>query len=350
MDCYLNEDIDYIAKSQMISWSMLDEKSILITGATGLIGSQIVFALDRYNQLYDGKIKIYALARNAEKAKKMFGNQSSYVQIVVGDVTEPINIAEKVDYIIHGASMTSSKEFVDYPVETILTGMTGTDNVLRFAKEKEVKSMVYLSSLEVYGVTDPNKKSVKEDEYGYIDQMIPRSSYSEGKRMAECLCISYGHEYGVPVKIARLSQTFGPGVAYSDNRVFAQFARCVIEKSDIVLKTKGETFRNYCYIRDAITGILCVLLKGSCNETYNIANKTTGISICDMAYLVADEIAEKNINVVFDVAEDLSKFGYGPTIKIALDTQKIEQLGWKAEVGIRDAFERMIGSMRSLKC
>ena len=120
-----------------------------------------------------------------KKAKKMFGNQSSYVQIVVGDVAEPINIAEKVDYIIHGASMTSSKEFVDYPVETILTGMTGTDNVLRFAKEKEVKSMVYLSSLEVYGVTDPNKKSVKEDEYGYIDQMLPRSSYSEGKRMAE---------------------------------------------------------------------------------------------------------------------------------------------------------------------
>ena len=334
----------------MIAWNMLEGKSILITGATGLIGSQIVFALDQYNQLNDGKIKIYALVRNVEKAEKIFENHGEYVKVVVGDIRSAIAIEDEIDYIIHGASMTSSKEFVDYPVETILTGMTGTDNVLRFAREKNVKSMVYLSSLEVYGVTDPDKKSVKEAEYGYIDQLVPRSSYSEGKRMAECLCISYGHEYGVPVKIARLSQTFGPGVSYSDNRVFAQFARCAIEGENIVLKTKGETFRNYCYIRDAITGILCVLLKGKSNEAYNIANKETGINICDMAHLVADNIAQKQINVVFDIAEDLSKFGYGPTIKIALDTDKIEKLGWKAEVGIKDAFERMINSMRCSKC
>ena len=350
MDYILKEDIDYIAKSNMIAWNMLEGKSILITGATGLIGSQIVFALDQYNQLNDGKIKIYALVRNVEKAEKIFENHGEYVKVVVGDIRSAIAIEDEIDYIIHGASMTSSKEFVDYPVETILTGMTGTDNVLRFAREKNVKSMVYLSSLEVYGVTDPDKKSVKEAEYGYIDQLVPRSSYSEGKRMAECLCISYGHEYGVPVKIARLSQTFGPGVSYSDNRVFAQFARCAIDGENIVLKTKGETFRNYCYIRDAITGILCVLLKGKSNEAYNIANKETGINICDMAHLDADNIAQKQINVVFDIAEDLSKFGYGPTIKIALDTDKIEKLGWKAEVGIKDAFERMINSMRCSKC
>ena len=154
--------------------------------------------------------------------------------------------------------------------------------------------------------------------------------------MAECLCISYGHEYGVPVKIVRLSQTFGPGVSYSDNRVFAQFARCAIENQDIVLKTKGETYRNYCYIRDVVTGILCVLLKGNSNEAYNIANKDTGISICDMAHMIADDIADKKINVVFDIADDIAKLGYGPTIKISLDTDKIEQLGWKAEVGIED--------------
>lgn len=350
MDYILKEDIDYIAKSNMIAWNRLEGKSILVTGATGLIGSQIVFALDQYNHLYDGKIRIYALVRNAKKAEKIFENHSEYVKVVIGDIRSAIAIDDDIDYIIHGASMTSSKEFVDYPVETILTGMTGTDNVLCFAREKNVKSMVYLSSLEVYGVTDPDKKSVKEEEYGYINQLVPRSSYSEGKRMAECLCISYGHEYGVPVKIARLSQTFGPGVSYSDNRVFAQFARCAIEGENIVLKTKGETFRNYCYIRDAIIGILCVLLEGKANEAYNIANKETGISICDMAHLVADDIAEKKITVVFDIAEDLSKFGYGPTIKIALDTDKIEQLGWKAEVGIKDAFGRMINSMRCSKC
>lgn len=342
----MQEDIEYIAQSDMIDWDMLKGKSVLVTGATGLIGSQIVLALDRYNQLHEGRIKIYALARNEEKAARVLAGCSEYVRIILGDIKMPIDITEEIDYIIHGASMTSSKEFVDYPVETILTGMEGTDNVLRFAGSKKVKGMVYLSSLEVYGVTDPEKKSIKENEYGYIEQMAPRSSYSEGKRMAECLCISYGHEYGVPVKIVRLSQTFGPGVLYSDNRVFAQFARCAIENQDIVLKTKGETYRNYCYIRDAVTGILCVLLKGNSNEAYNIANKDTGISICDMAHMIADDIADKKINVVFDIADDIAKLGYGPTIKISLDTDKIEQLGWKAEVGLKDAFERMIQSMR----
>lgn len=345
----MQEDIEYIAQSDMIDWDMLKGKSVFVTGATGLIGSQIVLALDRYNQLHEGRIKIYALARNEEKAARVLAGCSEYVRIILGDIKMPIDITEEIDYIIHGASMTSSKEFVDYPVETILTGMEGTDNVLRFADSKKVKGMVYLSSLEVYGVTDPEKKSIKENEYGYIEQMVPRSSYSEGKRMAECLCISYGHEYGVPVKIVRLSQTFGPGVSYSDNRVFAQFARCAIENQDIVLKTKGETYRNYCYIRDAVTGILCVLLKGNSNEAYNIANKDTGISICDMAHMIADDIADKKINVVFDIADDIAKLGYGPTIKISLDTDKIEQLGWKAEVGLKDAFERMIQSMRCSK-
>lgn len=347
MDHILLEDIEYIANSADIAWDRLRNKAVLITGASGLIGSQIVFALDKYNQLYDGEIRIYALVRNIGKAEKLFRDCTGFVHTVTGDIQADIDIEDDIDYIIHGASMTSSRDFVDYPVETILTGMNGTDNVLKFARNKKVESMVYLSSLEVYGVTDPDKMSIREDEYGYIDQLVPRSSYSEGKRMAECLCISYGNEYNVPVKIARLSQTFGPGVSYGDNRVFAQFARCAIEEKDIVLKTKGETYRNYCYIRDAVMGILCVLLKGRDCEAYNIANKATGISICEMAKLVAHDIAKDKIQVVFDIADDISKLGYGPTIKIALDTAKIEELGWKAEVNLKDSFERMIQSMKS---
>ena len=271
------------------------------------------------------------------------------MNIVIGDIRDSIDIKDEIDYIIHGASMTSSKAFVDFPVETIRTALEGTDNVLEFAKVKKIKSMVYLSSLEVYGVTDPDKKSIRESEYGYIDQLVSRSSYSEGKRMAECLCISYGNEYGVPVKIARLAQTFGPGVSYEDNRVFAQFARSAIEEKDIVLKTKGETYRNYCYTRDAIKGILCVLLKGQNNEAYNIANRETGITICNMAELIAHDIAEDKIKVIFDIADDSSRLGYGPTIKVALNTEKLERLGWKAEVDLKSAYERMIQSMRGRK-
>ena len=289
------------------------------------------------------------MARNQEKAEKIFKDYKEYVCVVFGNVRNKIVVDENIDYIIHGASITGSKEFVDFPVETVYTGIDGTKNVLEFAKEKKIKGMVYLSSLEVYGITDPDKKSIQEHEYGYIEQMLPRSSYSEGKRMAECLCVAYGHEYGIPVKVARLAQTFGPGVSYADNRVFAQFARCAIEENDIVLKTKGETYRNYCYVRDAITGIFCVLTHGKINEAYNIANKKTGISICDMAHMVSEKIAKNKIKVVFDLGDDLAKLGYGPTIKIALDTSKLEKLGWKAEIGLEEAFARMIESMKETR-
>ena len=350
MNKILLEDIEYIADSDMVSWDKYAGKSIFITGATGLIGSQIVMAMDKYNELHSGNITIYALARNREKAEKLFAECTDKVQIVVGDMTGKIDIAGDVDYVVHGASMTSSKDFVDLPVETIMTGINGTNNILSFAKDKNVKGFIYLSSLEAYGVTDPDKKTILETDSGYINQLVPRSSYSEGKRMAECLCISYASEYGVPVKIARLCQTFGTGVVYSDNRVFAQFAKSSIEGRDIVLKTTGETYRNYCYTRDAVTGILKVLADGETAEVYNIANPDTGISICDMAKMVADKISEGRIKVVCDIAEDASKLGYGPTIKISLDTTKLEGLGWKAEVGLEDSFRRMIEYMESTKC
>ena len=349
MNKILLEDITNIANSKMVAWDKLEGKSIFVTGATGLIGSQIVFGIDQHNKLYGTNIKTYALARNPEKAAKLFGECSENVITVVGDMCSPYSIEGDVDYIVHGASMTSSKDFVEKAVETILTGINSTANILNFAREKKVSGFVYLSSLEAYGVTDPNLKSVKETDYGFIDQLSPRSSYSEGKRMAECLCASYASEYGVPAKIVRLCQTFGAGVDYSDNRVFAQFAKSAIEGKDIILKTKGETYRNYCYTSDAVTGILCALLDGNVAEAYNIANPATGISIADMAKLVADKLSDGKIKVCFDIAEDVTKLGYGPTIKVALDTTKLEALGWKASVDLEETFRRTIEYMKDTK-
>ena len=181
MNHILQEDIEYIAMSKSIEWKELENKSVLVTGATGLIGSQIIMALDEHNKSNKNPITIYAYARNEEKARKKFEDCTTYVKIVIGDICDDIKIDKPIDYIIHGASITGSKQFVDCPVETIMTGIEGTKNILEFAREKQIKEMVYLSSLEVYGVTDFSLKSVKEDQYGYIEQLSPRSSYSEGK-------------------------------------------------------------------------------------------------------------------------------------------------------------------------
>ena len=343
----LQADLDALMSDDSISWDKLKGKSVFVTGATGLIGGQVVLALLNANAEKNLGMKIYAMVRNVEKADKLFGYADKNVlSYVVQDVMSEVNLSEKVDYIIHGASMTSSKDFVDFPVETIKTAIGGTENILKFAKEKDISGMVYLSSLEIYGVVDFSIEKVYENMSGVIDCMSVRSSYSEGKRMVECLCASYASEYGIPVKVARLCQTFGPGVLYSDNRVFAQFARSIIEGKDIVLKTDGSTERNYCYIRDAVSAILTILLDGNSGEAYNVANKDTLISIRGMAEMLIENYPESGTKLVFDIAEDITKLGYNPKVKMNLATDKLEALGWKAQVGLEEMFRNLIISMK----
>lgn len=321
------EDINNIIKN--FDMSVFEGKTVLVTGATGLLGKLCVKSL-----LLSGfNTQVIALVRNKEKAEHIFGD-TKRLTFLVQDINQRIQTERRVDYIIHTASTTSSQDFVEKPVETIYTALNGTRNVLEFAKNKKIIGMVYLSSLEVYGV--PQKEDIKEDDYGFIDILNPRSSYSEGKKMSETLCISYGSEYGVPVKIARLSQTFGAGVSKADNRVFAQFAKAVINKENIILHTKGETKRNYCYTTDAIRGIFTVLTKGEKNNAYNVANKNTYISIADMAKSLEND----KTKVVFEI--DNVNRGYNPTVKICLNTEKLESLGWQAKVNLEEMFERTI--------
>lgn len=343
-DKVLQQDFDEIVESAT-PFHELSGKKIFVTGATGLIGSQFIKTLACYNRKKNADIKIIAFVRSEEKAKKVFGNIPG-ITIVKGNISDKIDYSCDVDYIIHGASATSSKFFVECPVETIKTAIDGTVSVLEFAKEKNVKGFVYLSSLEVYGTPLENAGMITENDYGYIDQLNIRSSYSEGKRMVECLCCSYASEYGIPVKIARLSQTFGAGVEYNDGRVFAEFARCAIEKKDIVLHTQGNTVRSYCYTTDAVSAITYILLKGNTGEAYNITNMNTACSIKEMAQLVCNTFKDAQISVKIDIPENIASFGYNPEMIIRLDSTKLEQLGWKAEIHLEEMFRRLVASMK----
>lgn len=309
--------------------SVFDGKTILVTGATGLIGKLCVKSL--LNSGYN--TQVIALVRDEEKAKNIFG-ESKRLTYLVQDINQRINTTRRVDYIIHAASTTSSKDFVEKPVETIYTAINGSRNILEFAKNKRLEGMVYLSSLEIYGVNE--KENIKERDYGYIDILNPRSSYSESKKMVETMCISYGTEYGVPVKIARLAQTFGAGVSISDNRVFAQFAKAIINKENIILHTKGETKRNYCYTTDAVRGIFTILTKGENNNAYNVANGNSYCSISEMAHLLENEYTKVEYKI------DEVNRGYNPTVKIALNTEKLNALGWEAKVDLKEMFDRLI--------
>ncbi|MCH5266890.1 MAG: NAD-dependent epimerase/dehydratase family protein [Lachnospiraceae bacterium] len=343
----LQEDIEQ-AVAQNLPFDELKDSRVFVTGATGLIGSQVIKFLLCLNRLKNMNITVIAFARSKEKAKKVFPylEEEDHLTLALGDISNPVDYAGEVDYILHGASPTSSKYFVSNPVETITTAMDGTRYVLDFAKEKQVKGVVYLSSLEVYGTPAEDAGMITEKDYGYIDPLSVRSSYSEGKRIIECLCASYAKEYNVPVKVARLSQTFGAGVEYDDGRVFAEFARCAIEGRNIVLHTEGKTVRSYCYTMDAVTALLTILIKGKTGEAYNVTNMDTAISIYDMAKLVCELQPESGISVEKDIPEDLASFGYNPEMVIRLDATRLQELGWQATVDMQGMYKRLIASMK----
>lgn len=350
IDTVLREDMAFCAETLKRNGLLedLSGKTVFITGATGLIGSQMVRALLEANRLYGADITVAAFLRNEQKAQALFEDllPCEALEFVIGDLSLPIEYDRPVDYVVHGASATGSKFFVESPVETIQTALYGTDRLLQFARDKQVSGMVYLSSLEVYGVPDGSKETISESDYGFIEPLSVRSSYSEGKRMVECLCASYASEYGVPVKMARLSQTFGAGVEYNDGRVFAEFARCLMEKRDIVLHTDGSTVRSYCYTADAVNALYTILLKGTDGEAYNVTNMQTACSIREMAELVAGLEPDAGVKVRIEVPEDLASFGYNPQMIIRLDAARLEALGYVPTVGMEDMFRRTIRSMR----
>ncbi len=344
LNSVMQSEIYKMLQENNVVFSQFDGKTVLITGATGLIGYNLIASLMLYGTDRTNPPRVIALVRNMEKAKKMYQDfNEEYLKFIVWEASEKIDITETVDYIVHGASQTSSKAFIERPVETIFTAVDGTRNILELAHRKKVKSFLYLSSMEVYGTPGSDKKII-ETHSAEMDSMSVRSSYPESKRMCETLCSAYWAEYGVPAKVIRLTQTFGPGVAYDDSRVFAEFARCAIEGRDIVLHTRGETKRNYLYTMDAVSAILTVLLKGENGEAYNAANEETFCSIFDMAQLVCSECARDNIKV--DIQIDQEERGYAPTLIMNLDTRKLTELGWRPYYSLSEMFRLLCLSMK----
>ena len=335
---WLEEDYEKIENIAGVSDAFKDS-AVLITGATGLIGSMLCRTLAYLSDKNNWGLQLLVQVRDTDRAKEKLMGMDNPDSVFFFNKIDEIGEGQKVDYIVHTACPTKSDFFITKPVETIKAIVYGTDDILRLAMEKKSRSIVYLSSMEAYGeITE--EKYLEPDDVGYISPSSLRSSYPEGKRLSELLCISYNAEFNVPVKVVRLSQTFGPGIPKDDKKVFAHFIRSVLEGENIVMFTEGGSKRMFLDTLDAVRGLITILLKGESGKVYNLANEDNYCSIRDMAELVIKMFGSDNTELVIDRSKDIGQ--YPPDNMLRLNTSDVRKLGWIPEYSLVEMYERMI--------
>lgn len=321
--------------------SRLENNSILVTGATGLICSTIVDLIARYNISYGKSIDIYVAARDKTRVEKRFEEIKDYAffHFLKYDATIKNEFVESVDYIIHGASNADPVSINKEPVETMVSNFNGMYELLNFAHSCNAKRILYISSSEIYGLKD-DLLPYKENEYGFIDLLNPRNSYSLSKRATENLLISYSYEYGVESVIARPGHIYGPTASQFDSRISSEFVYKAARGEPLVMNSEGTQVRSYCHCLDCASAILYVLLLGKTGEAYNISNPNSIITIKEMAEIIS---RNGNVDLRINVDKDtLQKRKSNPMSNSSLDSSKLEQLGWNGTIDAEYGFSETI--------
>lgn len=343
----LLENQEYINSFEAIkSMRFLSGKTVLVSGATGMLGSCLVDAIMVWNQQQTEPCKVIALGRNLEKGRQRFvdyWNSDAFI-FIQQDVCEPLNnLTETIDYIIHAASHADPVNMAEYPVDTLLANVMGTKNLMEYGFSHGMKRFLYVSSGEVYGQPNADQNDFTEDYFGPLDLFNPRSCYPEGKRAAEVLCQSYRSQFGADVVIVRPCHLFGPTMSRQDSRAVAEFLRGAAEGWDIVLKSDGLKERSHCYVVDAVQGLLVALEKGVSGEAYNIADRRYQMTIREFAKQAAEAGGCK---MVFDLLNDTEAKGYSKISRQVLDAEKLEKLGWKLQNKESSAIEESVQILR----
>lgn len=335
------EDLEHITKEN-IEFEKLRDATVLITGINGMIASYITYTLLYLNETRQLNIKVLGLARNEEKVKKRFGRllEQKDFDLLIQDITTPIKTDVKVDFIIHAASQTGPRQFVNDPVGTIAANTTGTKNLLDFAVEKKSKGVLFLSTREIYGTLN-GQEFVTEAEYGALDPTLVRSCYPESKRMSETMCAAYKQQYGLNTKIIRIAHTYGPGMLIGDGRVVGDFLQNVIQSQDIVMNSDGSAVLGLTYISDLIVGLFLSFLNFE-DFVYNISSDKGIVTVKELANMLADMYPEKQIKAVFQEASPEVKAGYLANKIPLLHSKKAMESGWEPKVSLEEGFRRTV--------
>lgn len=341
------QQIQKIVQDEFL-WDRLEGKTVLLSGATGMLGKCIADILtERNRQTASGeKIKLAALSRNQEKAKERLEEcfDEEWFSYVECDVNLAIPELGPADYIIHAASNTHPVQYANDSIGTITSNIIGTKNLLDYGVAHGAEKFCFVSSVEIYGENRGDVESFDESYLGYLDCNTLRAGYPESKRLGEALCNAYARTYDLEFVIPRLSRVYGPTMLMSDSKAVSQFIKKAAEKENIVLKSEGKQKYSYTFVTDAAAGILYTMLLGKNGGAYNIADKESDITLKELAEYLA-EIA--GTQVVFEVPDDKEKAGYSTATKAMLDGGKLEGLGWKAMVHMPEGLKSTVDSIRN---
>lgn len=328
-----------------IDWSRIDNKTLLITGATGMVGKYLIDVLCYRNRAYQTKTRIIAVGRNEEKFRSRFPGHGSdpFLRFCRADVQEPIHPGEHLDYIIHMASNTHPRLYASDPIGTEMSNIFGTYHLLNLAAENEGCRFLFTSSGDIYGDNRSGEPMLDEKDCGYIDCNTLRAGYIEGKRASEALCNAFREAKGVDFVIARLCRIYGPTMQLTDSKAISQFVMNAVRGEDIVLKSKGQQVFSYLYIYDVVTAMLYLMTKGESGQAYNVADESQFLSLRELAAMLA-EISHKEVR--YDVPEEQEKKGASTFMDVRLNPAKIKRLGWTAEVTASEGLKETVARIR----
>lgn len=325
----------------------LNERSVLITGANGLICSAIVDLLVRYNETKNGCIKIIAAGRSSKRAEERFGiySHKDYFEFVnYNALDQDFRYDQKADFIIHGASNASPEMIIREPVETMMANFSGLLALLNYAKKVGTERVLYISSSEVYGRKEKSTP-FGENEYGFVEILNPRSSYPVSKRAAECLCVSYSEEYGVASVMVRPGHVYGPTASVDDNRVSSSWVYDAAYGKDLVMKSDGSQIRSYVYCLDCASAILTVLLKGNSSAAYNISNPESIISIRQMAEIIS---SAAGVELKIESPTENERKAFNPMLNSSLTSDSLTDLGWHGCFNAVEGFSHTVQILREV--
>ena len=342
------EDIKNTAALDL-PWDKLQNRTLMLSGATGLLGSFLVDVIMEKNAEDGLNCTVYALGRNRQKAEDRFSKYINDPKLVFipYDVKLPFERDDlgTVDYVLHLASNTHPMQYSTDPIGTITTNIIGLQNLLDFAVKHNATRFAFASSNEIYGENRGDTEFFDEDYCGYINCNTMRAGYPESKRCGEALCQAYKAQKDLDVVIARFTRSYGPTMLMSDTKAISQFIKKGIAGEDIVLKSAGTQYYSYQYMADSVSGLLTILLRGESGEAYNIAEEHSDIMLKDLAAIIAGMNGKK---VVFELPDAVEAAGYSTATKARLAGQKLMDLGWKPRYDIKSGMERTISILREL--